>query len=147
MHRGLRWGVLQYPNHCLRSLNSKLPCGPQIFLSAGSSTFWPLPVVRTFQLLPPSSLLIASFLRLQEEYYEREFDKFFVRRKPLGLDKDHNRYWYFPREPRLFVESKDSTAWGYYQAKEEVSLLAILLTIIWMLVVFLKEVTEMNVEE
>jgi hypothetical protein len=38
------------------------------------------------------------------------------------LDKDHNRYWYFPREPRLFVESKDSTAWGYYQAKEEVNL-------------------------
>jgi uncharacterized membrane protein len=71
----------------------------------------------------------------QEEYYEREFDKFFVRRKPLGLDKDHNRYWYFPREPRLFVESKDSTAWGYYQAKEEVSLLTIMLTIIWMLVV------------
>lgn len=64
--------------------------------------------------------MLTSLFLTQEEQYEREFDKYFVRRKPLGLDKDHNRYWYFPRESRLFVESEDSATWGYYQAKEEV---------------------------
>ncbi|KAE8669537.1 DDT domain-containing protein, putative isoform 3 [Hibiscus syriacus] len=32
---------------------------------------------------------------------------------------DYNRYWWFRRDGRIFVESCDSKQWGYYSAKEE----------------------------
>lgn len=47
-------------------------------------------------------------------------EKRFVRTSPLGKDKHHNRYWWFRRDGRIFVESPDSKQWGYYCSKEEV---------------------------
>lgn len=57
---------------------------------------------------------------LQHEQLEREIEKNYIRTTPLGKDRFHNRYWFFFREGRLFVESDDSARWGYYSAKEEV---------------------------
>ncbi|XP_019458270.1 PREDICTED: DDT domain-containing protein DDB_G0282237-like isoform X2 [Lupinus angustifolius] len=59
----------------------------------------------------------------RREYFEREMDKRLIRRSPLGKDRDYNRYWWFPRDGRLFVESSDSKEWGYYSSKEEVDAL------------------------
>ncbi|KAK1276725.1 DNA mismatch repair protein MLH1 [Acorus gramineus] len=59
----------------------------------------------------------------QEEYLEREIEKRFLRTNPLGKDKLHNRYWFFRRDGRIFVESSDSTQWGYYTTKEELDLM------------------------
>ena len=56
----------------------------------------------------------------QQEHLDREIEKRVIRTNPLGRDKDHNRYWFFPREGRIFVEDEKSTTWGYYAAKEEV---------------------------
>ena len=47
-------------------------------------------------------------------------EKHYISTSPLGKDRFHNRFWFFHREGRLFVESEDSTRWGYYAAKEEV---------------------------
>ena len=47
-------------------------------------------------------------------------EKLFVLTTPIGKDRFHNRFWFFNREGRLFVESDDSSRWGYYAAKEEV---------------------------
>lgn len=71
-------------------------------------------------------LIHFSFLNnlLQLEQLEREMDKLYVLTMPLGKDRFHNRFWFFNREGRLFVESEDSSRWGYYAAKEEVRLFA-----------------------
>jgi hypothetical protein len=58
---------------------------------------------------------------LQHEQLEREMEKLYVLTTPLGKDRFHNRFWFFNREGRLFVESDDSSRWGYYAAKEEVT--------------------------
>lgn len=57
---------------------------------------------------------------LQKEYLEREIEKRVIRTSPLGKDRDYNRYWFFRRDGRIFVESSDSVEWGYYSSKEEV---------------------------
>ncbi|GMI67774.1 DDT-WAC PROTEIN1 [Hibiscus trionum] len=59
----------------------------------------------------------------RKEYFQREMEKRKVRTDPLGKDRDYNRYWWFRRDGRIFVESCDSKQWGYYCAKEEVDLL------------------------
>ncbi|KAK7318379.1 hypothetical protein RJT34_03078 [Clitoria ternatea] len=59
----------------------------------------------------------------RREYFERELEKRFIRRSPLGKDRDHNRYWWFRRDGRIFVESCDSKEWGYYSSKEELDAL------------------------
>ena len=46
-----------------------------------------------------------------------------IHRNPLGKDKFYNRYWWFHRDGRIFVESSDSKEWGYYSSKEEVLML------------------------
>jgi len=58
---------------------------------------------------------------LQHEQLERETEKLIVLTTPLGKDRFHNRFWFFNREGRVFVESEDSSRWGYYAAKEEVT--------------------------
>jgi len=47
-------------------------------------------------------------------------EKRVIRCNPLGKDRDYNRYWFFRRDGRVFVESPDSKRWGYYTSKEEV---------------------------
>ncbi|XP_015879710.2 uncharacterized protein LOC107415821 [Ziziphus jujuba] len=59
----------------------------------------------------------------RKEFYEREMEKRFVRTSPLGRDRNYNRYWWFRRDGRIFVESFDSKQWGYYSSKEEVDAL------------------------
>ncbi|BAT73205.1 DDT domain-containing protein DDB_G0282237 [Vigna umbellata] len=59
----------------------------------------------------------------RKEYFEKEMEKRFVRRSPLGKDRDYNRYWWFRRDGRIFVESSDSKEWGYYSSKEELDAL------------------------
>ncbi|KAK4416611.1 hypothetical protein Salat_2486600 [Sesamum alatum] len=59
----------------------------------------------------------------RKEFLEREIEKRFIRTSPLGKDKNHCRYWFFRRDGRIFVESSDSTQWGYYQTKEELDAL------------------------
>lgn len=56
------------------------------------------------------------FLR---RHLETEMEQQSVRSSHLGKDRLHNRYWFFRREGRLFVESADSKDWGYYSTKEE----------------------------
>ncbi|KAL0378169.1 UNVERIFIED_CONTAM: hypothetical protein Sradi_3122400 [Sesamum radiatum] len=59
----------------------------------------------------------------RKEFLEREIEKRFIRTSPLGKDKNYCRYWFFRRDGRIFVESSDSTHWGYYQTKEELDAL------------------------
>ncbi|KAK7399322.1 hypothetical protein VNO78_10504 [Psophocarpus tetragonolobus] len=59
----------------------------------------------------------------RKQYFEREMEKRFIRRSPLGKDRDHNRYWWFRRYGRIFIESCDSKEWGYYSSREEVDAL------------------------
>ncbi|KAH7298775.1 hypothetical protein KP509_25G058800 [Ceratopteris richardii] len=59
----------------------------------------------------------------RQEHLEREMEKRVIRTNPLGKDKYHNRYWFFPREGRIFIEDKDMVKWGYYSAKEELEAL------------------------
>ncbi|XVE83512.1 hypothetical protein DITRI_Ditri16bG0093500 [Diplodiscus trichospermus] len=59
----------------------------------------------------------------RREYFEREMDKRSIRTNPLGKDRDYNRYWWFRRDGRIFVESSDAKQWGYYSSKEEVDAL------------------------
>ncbi|KAI5081067.1 hypothetical protein GOP47_0004250 [Adiantum capillus-veneris] len=62
-------------------------------------------------------------MQKRQEHLEREIEKRVIRTHPLGKDRDHNRYWFFPREGRIFVEDKDMSNWGYYSAKEELEAL------------------------
>lgn len=55
----------------------------------------------------------------RKEYIEREMEKRFIRTNSLGKDRYYNRYWFFKRDGRIFVESSDSAEWGYYDTKEE----------------------------
>ncbi|MQM01478.1 hypothetical protein Taro_034233 [Colocasia esculenta] len=50
---------------------------------------------------------------------EKEIEKRFIRTNSLGKDRSYNRYWFFRRDGRLFVESADFKQWGYYTSKEE----------------------------
>ncbi|XP_022739782.1 DDT domain-containing protein DDB_G0282237 isoform X2 [Durio zibethinus] len=59
----------------------------------------------------------------RREYFEREMEKRSIRTNPLGKDRDYNRYWWFKRDGRIFVESSDAKQWGYYSTKEEVDAL------------------------
>ncbi|CAN4115326.1 unnamed protein product [Withania somnifera] len=59
----------------------------------------------------------------RKEYLEREIEKRVIRTNPLGKDRDYNRYWFFRREGRIFVESSESIQWGYYSSKEELDAL------------------------
>lgn len=59
----------------------------------------------------------------RREYFEREMDKRVIRTNPLGKDRHYNRYWWFRRDGRIFVESSDSKQWGYYSSKEELDAL------------------------
>ncbi|KAL4183968.1 hypothetical protein AMTRI_Chr11g101010 [Amborella trichopoda] len=55
----------------------------------------------------------------QTAHFEREKEKRFIRTNPLGKDRNYNRYWFFRREGKIFVESSDFNQWGYYTSKEE----------------------------
>lgn len=59
----------------------------------------------------------------RKEFFEREMDKLIIRTNALGKDRNYNRYWFFRRDGRIFIESSDSKDWGYYSAKEEVDAL------------------------
>ncbi|XP_010245411.1 PREDICTED: DDT domain-containing protein DDB_G0282237 [Nelumbo nucifera] len=59
----------------------------------------------------------------RKEHLEREIEKRFIRTSPLGKDRNYNRYWYFRRDGRIFVENSDSKLWGYYSSKEELDAL------------------------
>ncbi|KAJ8540205.1 hypothetical protein K7X08_030124 [Anisodus acutangulus] len=59
----------------------------------------------------------------RKEYLEREIEKRVIRTNPLGTDRDYNRYWFFRRDGRIFVESTDSVQWGFYSSKEELDAL------------------------
>ncbi|KAL5566356.1 hypothetical protein UlMin_029520 [Ulmus minor] len=59
----------------------------------------------------------------RKEYYEREMEKRLVCTNPLGKDRHYNRYWWFRRDWRIFVESADSKEWGFYSSKEELDAL------------------------
>ncbi|KAG8640744.1 DDT domain-containing protein DDB_G0282237 isoform X4 [Manihot esculenta] len=59
----------------------------------------------------------------REEYYEREMEKLVLRTNSLGKDRNYNRYWWFRRDGRIFVESSDNKLWGYYCSKEELDAL------------------------
>ncbi|KAJ1279519.1 hypothetical protein BS78_04G162500 [Paspalum vaginatum] len=56
-------------------------------------------------------------------HLDTEIEKLSIRSSPLGKDRHYNRYWFFKREGRLFVESADSREWGYYSSKEELDVL------------------------
>ncbi|GAB2218840.1 hypothetical protein Droror1_Dr00002072 [Drosera rotundifolia] len=55
----------------------------------------------------------------RKEDLQREMEKRLIRTNPLGKDRDHNRYWFFRRDGRVFVESSDFESWGYYSSSEE----------------------------
>lgn len=55
----------------------------------------------------------------QKDNLEQELEKLSIRTSSLGVDRNYNRYWFFRREGRLFIESSDSKQWGYYTTKEE----------------------------
>ncbi|CAA6660158.1 unnamed protein product [Spirodela intermedia] len=52
-------------------------------------------------------------------HIDSEMEKRFIRSNALGKDRNHNRYWFFRRDGRLFVESADFKQWGYYASKQE----------------------------
>ncbi|GAA0147644.1 hypothetical protein LIER_07295 [Lithospermum erythrorhizon] len=59
----------------------------------------------------------------RKEYLESEIEKRYVCTHPLGKDRSHNRYWFFRRDGRIFVESSDFLKWGYYCTKGELDAL------------------------
>ncbi|XP_037492140.1 DDT domain-containing protein DDB_G0282237 isoform X1 [Jatropha curcas] len=59
----------------------------------------------------------------RREYFEREMEKRVLRTNTLGKDRNYNRYWWFRRDGRIFVENSDSKLWGYYCSKEELDAL------------------------
>lgn len=77
--------------------------------------------VQCYKPFIASSLNMCVIIVKQREYYEREMEKRAIKTNPLGKDRNHNRYWWFRRDGRIFVESSDSKEWGYYSSMEEVS--------------------------
>ncbi|XP_021742102.1 DDT domain-containing protein DDB_G0282237-like isoform X2 [Chenopodium quinoa] len=59
----------------------------------------------------------------RKDFLEKEMEKRVIRTNSLGKDRDYNRYWFFRRDGRVFVESSDSKQWGYYCSKEELDAL------------------------
>ncbi|KAK3211369.1 hypothetical protein Dsin_016075 [Dipteronia sinensis] len=59
----------------------------------------------------------------RRKYFEREMEKQIISTNSLGKDRDYNRYWWFRRDWRIFVESSDSEKWGYFSCKEEIDAL------------------------
>ncbi|WCJ37628.1 DDT domain-containing protein [Euphorbia peplus] len=55
----------------------------------------------------------------QREDFEKEIEKRVLRTNSLGKDRNYNRYWWFRRDGRIFIESSDFEQWGYYSSKEE----------------------------
>ncbi|KAK9735204.1 hypothetical protein RND81_04G190700 [Saponaria officinalis] len=55
----------------------------------------------------------------RREFLEKELEKRVIRTNSLGKDRDFNRYWFFRRDGRIFIESSDSKQWGFYSNKEE----------------------------
>lgn len=55
----------------------------------------------------------------RKEFLDREIEKRYIRTNPLGKDRDYNRYWFFRKESRIFVESCDHKQWGYYATKTQ----------------------------
>ncbi|KAJ6936733.1 hypothetical protein NC652_011432 [Populus alba x Populus x berolinensis] len=77
-------------------------------------------------LLLRDEKIAASTWSIKEQrraYFERELEKRILHTNPLGKDRDYNRYWWFKRDGRVFVESSDSKLWGYYCCKEEIDAL------------------------
>ncbi|XP_024534608.1 DDT domain-containing protein DDB_G0282237 [Selaginella moellendorffii] len=72
-----------------------------------------------------SSKLLKSFKRKKKPVAKKkqkedaDTSKCPLRNIYLGVDRDFNRYWFFPREPRIFIENEDSTKWSFYSDKEE----------------------------
>ncbi|KAK1367067.1 DDT domain-containing protein [Heracleum sosnowskyi] len=60
-----------------------------------------------------------KILKVRNKYLRREMEKRIIRTNPLGKDRFHNRYYFFRGDSRIFVESSDSTQWGYYRSKDE----------------------------
>ncbi|CAN1317009.1 DDT domain-containing protein DDB_G0282237, partial [Linum perenne] len=59
----------------------------------------------------------------RKDQFDREMEKRVIRTEPLGKDRHYNRYWWFQRDGRMFVESSDCKEWGYYSSKEELNAL------------------------
>lgn len=55
----------------------------------------------------------------RQEKFDLEMEKRFIRTDALGKDRHHNRYWFFRREGRLFIESEDHKEWSFYASNEE----------------------------
>ncbi|KAL9313920.1 hypothetical protein ACSQ67_019372 [Phaseolus vulgaris] len=55
----------------------------------------------------------------RREYFDREIEKWCIRTSFLGMDRYYNRYWWFYRDGRIFVESPESKEWGHYSSKGE----------------------------
>ncbi|KAF2292107.1 hypothetical protein GH714_011842 [Hevea brasiliensis] len=58
----------------------------------------------------------------ENEYYEREMEKLVLRTNSLGKDRHYNRYWWFRRDGRIFVESSDSKLWAIIVARKSLEL-------------------------
>ncbi|XP_017255466.1 uncharacterized protein LOC108225159 isoform X1 [Daucus carota subsp. sativus] len=58
-------------------------------------------------------------LRQRKQFLRREMEKRIIRTSPLGKDRYHHRYYFFRGDSRIYVESSDSTQWGYYSRKDE----------------------------
>lgn len=65
-------------------------------------------------------IILICLFYLQKEFLDREIEKRYIRTNPLGKDRDYNRYWFFRKESRIFVESCDHKQWGYYATKTQV---------------------------
>ncbi|KAL7141867.1 hypothetical protein ABFS83_08G083100 [Erythranthe nasuta] len=59
----------------------------------------------------------------RKEFLEQEIEKRVIRNNPLGKDRNYCRYLFFRRDGRIFVESSNSTQWGYYRTREELDAL------------------------
>ncbi|KAL5989912.1 hypothetical protein ACLOJK_010807 [Asimina triloba] len=61
----------------------------------------------------------SKFKPTMKQHFDREMEKRFIRTDALGKDRNHNRYWFFHHEGKVFIESADHTQWGFYTCKEE----------------------------
>ncbi|CAI0430905.1 unnamed protein product [Linum tenue] len=59
----------------------------------------------------------------RKEQLNREMEKRVIRTESLGKDRYYNRYWWFQRDGRIFIENSDSKEWGFYSSIEELSAL------------------------